>query len=186
MISCFSAIHGSRGVFMWMMMAARARTSIRCCGALRRLATLNENGVVEVGQTLSMCRTFTQADVLAFADITGDHNPIHSDKAAARAAGFEKPLCHGMLYSTLPGTLFARAVPGAVYVSQTLNFKRPVLVDEEVEVVIQVEQVRRRFCTFATRVLKRGDDGEKAVVMQGTAVTRLPALPTATEGGSTS
>lgn len=106
----------------------------------RGFATLNENGVIEVGQRLSMRRTFTQADVLAFADLTGDHNPIHKDASAAVAAGFEKPLCHGMLYSSLPGTLFARTVPGSVYVSQTLNFKRPVYVDEEVEVVIEVTQ----------------------------------------------
>ena len=81
----------------------------RC--AFRFVATLNERGVVAVGQALSIRRSFTQAEVLAFANLTGDHNPIHSDKAAARAAGFDRPLCHGMLYSTLPSMLFARTVP---------------------------------------------------------------------------
>ena len=146
----------------------------RRCG-LRNLVTLSENGVVAVGQMISMRHTFSQSDVLAFANVSGDHNPIHKEAAAAHTAGFEKPLCHGMLYSSLPGTLFARTVPNSVYVSQTLRFKRPVFVDEEVEVVIQVEQVRKRFCTFATTILKVGRDGEMAVAMEGTAVVRLPA-----------
>ena len=142
----------------------------------RALSTLNEGGVVAVGQQFSLSRTFTQADLVAFSDLSGDYNPIHLDAAAARAAGFERPLCHGMLYSTLFGTAFARAVPGVLYVSQSLHFKRPVYVDEALEAVIEVQEVRRRLCTFATTLIKHGSGGETVVAVTGTGIARLPRL----------
>lgn len=153
----------------------RSAVSVRHA-ATRALSTLNCGGVVEVGQRLTMSRTFSQADVQAFAVLSGDYNPIHLDASAARAAGFERPLCHGLLYSSLPGTLLAQALPGVVYVSQTLNFKRPVYVDEPLQVVIEVETVlRRRLVSFATTVLKCGEGGPDAIAMSGTAVAQLPA-----------
>ena len=133
---------------------------------------LNDGGQVRRGQHAKLRRAFSQEDVLAFARLTGDFNAIHVDEEAAREAGFAAPICHGMLHSSLIGTLFATCVPGAIYVSQDLKFKRPVFVGDTVEANIKVESIGRRgMCTCETTILlcKTGK-----VAMEGKAVVKAP------------
>ena len=142
------------------------------------------DGAVAPGQIATMRRTFSSEDVAGFARISGDHNPIHGPgTAAARAAGFDGPICHGLLYSSLIGTLFAQRVPGVLYVSQELNFLLPVYPGEEVEVEIEVLQVHRKgFVQFRTALYKdgaeRGGGGEggaeRVTVLEGEGKVRLP------------
>ena len=81
-----------------------------------------------VGETASLSRTVSAADVEAFAGITGDTNPVHLDEAYAATTRFHHRIAHGMLaasyISALLGTRFPG--PGTIYVSQSLTFLRPV------------------------------------------------------------
>jgi len=124
-----------------------------------------------VGQTAERVRTVGEADLVAFAAVTGDNNPVHLDAAYAATTSFGERIAHGMLSAgyisavlgtTLPG-------PGAIYLSQTLAFKRPVRIGDAVTArvtVTQIDEPRARV-TFATACLVKGKtvvDGE-AVVM---------------------
>ncbi len=99
-----------------------------------------------VGQVLA-ARTFTvtREDLRRYADASGDPNPVHLDDAAARAAGFDSVLAHGMLTMALAG----RAVEswtgrGAVVRELRAKFTRPVLVpDDDTGAVVQVGGVVR-------------------------------------------
>lgn len=83
---------------------------------------------------------FSQADVEAFARISGDANPIHLDEAYAATTPFKRPIMHGILGAAL----FSRAMgmefpgPGTIYMSQTLAFKRPMYAGTDYTVTLTV------------------------------------------------
>lgn len=86
---------------------------------------------------------FTQADVDAYARLTGDLNPLHIDPDAAAKGRFGRTVVHGMLTASLFSRLLAMEVPGpgTIYIRQSLRFARPVLPDREI--VASVTIVRR-------------------------------------------
>ena len=81
-----------------------------------------------VGMEASYARTVTAEDIIQFADVTGDRNPVHLDAAYAAGTIFKAPIAHGMLTAGYISTVFGMELPGpgAIYVSQTLNFRGPV------------------------------------------------------------
>jgi 3-hydroxybutyryl-CoA dehydratase len=126
---------------------------------------------LSVGQSAELVRTVAEADIVAFAAVTGDANPVHLDADYAAATSFGERIAHGMLSAgyisavlgtTLPG-------PGAIYLSQSLKFKRPVKIGDAVTAratVTEIDPAKARV-TFATVCLVGGKpvvDGE-AVVM---------------------
>ena len=118
------------------------------------------------------------ADILAFAEITGDWNPVHLDPDFAAKTVFREPIAHGMLTAGYISAVFGSALPGpgAIYVSQTLNFRAPVKVGDEVVAKVKVMELypakhRARFdciCTVAEKP-----------VLTGEAVLLVPARPAA-------
>ncbi|GET86041.1 maoc family dehydratase-like protein [Leishmania tarentolae] len=101
--------------------------------------------IIRVGAQASKTVKITQRDVATFGELIQDHNPIHSDVAAAKAAGFPSPICYGMLAGSLFSGLMATEIPGpnTVYLSQSLRFTRPIFVGDELEVIAKVTQFRR-------------------------------------------
>lgn len=87
-----------------------------------------------VGMEASYVRRVLEEDLHVFAELTGDTNPIHLDEAYAAATMFKGRIAHGTLtasyISTVLGTLLPG--PGAIYVSQSLNFRGPVRIGDEV------------------------------------------------------
>ena len=126
---------------------------------------------LSVGQSAQLVRTVAEADIVAFAAVTGDTNPVHLDADYAATTPFGERIAHGMLSAgyisavlgtTLPG-------PGAVYLSQNLKFKRPVKIGDEVTARVTVGEIdaTKARVTLATVCLVNGKpvvDGE-AVVM---------------------
>jgi hypothetical protein len=94
--------------------------------------TLGQSPTVLIGAFAQLARQFTAADVLAFATLSGDHNPIHLDEAFAKTTPFGRCIVHGMLGSSLFSTMFATRIPGCIYISQSLAFKAPVFVGDSV------------------------------------------------------
>lgn len=128
---------------------------------------------LSVGQSAQLVRTVGEADLVAFAAVTGDTNPVHLDADYAATTSFGERIAHGMLSAgyisavlgtTLPG-------PGAIYLSQTLKFKRPVKIGDEVTAVVTISEINaaKAQVTLAT-VCKVGG---KAVV-DGEAVVMVP------------
>ena len=89
---------------------------------------------LEVGQELpGRARVVTREDVRAYADASGDHNPLHQDDEVARAAGFPRVVAHGMYtMGTLASWLAEWAGDSAALLRLQVNFRAPVLVEETI------------------------------------------------------
>ena len=110
-----------------------------------------------VGDVARSTRTFTPADVSAFAQLTHDDNPLHADEDFASLHRFGGTVVHGMLYACMFSAIIGQRSPGAVYLSQTLNFKKPVMLGDTVTAEIEVERVARggRLLDFETRCVNQ-------------------------------
>jgi len=110
----------------------------------------------EARETHTARRTFTAADCVAFAALTGDANPIHFESADEDGGGrLGGRAVHGMLAASGFGALLAKVAPGTVYASQELKFRRPIRVDEEVEIEIALVKrsgTRAKYETVVRRV----------------------------------
>ena len=128
---------------------------------------------LEIGQTAELRRTVTAPDIEAFAAVTGDDNPVHLDEAYAAATQFKSRIAHGMLSAGYISAVLGTRLPGpgAIYVSQTLNFRRPVRIGDEVTAEVKVTAIdpARGRVTLATGCVVAG----KAVV-EGEAVVIVP------------
>ena len=93
-----------------------------------------------IGQKKSFIIKVTEPMVLTFGNFSGDLNPLHMDTKFAESSLFKKRIVHGMLLSTFFSQLVGMHLPGknALYFSQTLNFRSPCYIDDEIEVVGQV------------------------------------------------
>jgi 3-hydroxybutyryl-CoA dehydratase len=131
---------------------------------------------LSVGQEASLSTTVSEADIVAFAEISGDKNPVHIDAQYAASTMFKERIAHGMLSAAYISAVFGMKLPGpgAIYISQTLNFKAPVKIGDTVVTTVKVieliaEKKRARFETVCSV-------NGKAVV-QGEAVLMVPARP---------
>ena len=99
---------------------------------------------LNVGDTASRSKVITDADIRAFADLTGDHNPIHVDDEFASQTPFRKRIAHGMLSASLISAVLANDLPGqgSIYLGQTLQFVAPVFVGDEITARVTVLAVR--------------------------------------------
>ncbi|HWF77055.1 MAG TPA: MaoC family dehydratase [Caulobacteraceae bacterium] len=131
---------------------------------------------LEVGQSAELKRTVAEGDLAAFADVTGDHNPLHLDEAYAAQTPFKGRIAHGMLSAGYISAVLATKLPGpgAVYVSQTLSFRRPVRIGDEVTAEAKVAAIdaARGRVTLETRCVVAGK-----TVVEGEAVVIVPKRP---------
>lgn len=99
---------------------------------------------LQVGDTAEFSKTITDDDIRAFADLTGDHNPVHLDDQFAETTRFGRRIAHGMLSAGLISSVLANKLPGqgTVYLSQTLNFVAPVYPGDTVTARVTVTKVR--------------------------------------------
>lgn len=111
---------------------------------------------LQVGDAWEMTLSWTQAQVDAFATVSGDHNPLHLDAAYAATTPFQRPIMHGMLsasvFSRILGTDFPG--PGTIYLNQTLAFKAPMYVDTAYRArleIIHIDAERHR-ATLRTEI----------------------------------
>lgn len=129
---------------------------------------------LKVGQKAAYTREVTEADIQAFAAVSGDHNPVHLDpEFAAQHTPFGGCIAHGILsasyISTVVGTILPG--PGSIYINQSLKFRAPVragdVVTTEAEITDLIE--KRGFVQLTTRCLV--DD---KVVLEGEATLMAP------------
>lgn len=130
-------------------------------------------GKLEVGSYAQVSHVFTQEDVTKFANLCGDNNPLHIDPIFAEKTMFKGTIVHGILVSSLFSTIFGRCINGAVYVSQTLAFKRPVHAGTEIIAKIEIQEIQMKkqkkllLCTsrcFIKSTQELAVDGEARVL----------------------
>ncbi len=104
---------------------------------------------LKVGDKDSVSKKITAAVVEAFADISTDNNPLHLDEAFAKTTPFGRRIAHGMISAGLISAVVGTKIPGfgAVYMSQSLKFRRPVFLDDTLtawaEVAEKIEEKKR-------------------------------------------
>jgi 3-hydroxybutyryl-CoA dehydratase len=96
------------------------------------------------GDTASLSRTISDDDIRAFADATGDRNPLHLDEEFAKQTRFGGRIAHGMLSASLISAVIANELPGqgSVYLGQTLQFVAPVFPGDTVTARVTVSAIR--------------------------------------------
>ena len=95
---------------------------------------------ISIGRQESFIIKITESMVEKFSNLSGDLNPLHMDNEFAESSLFKKRIAHGMLLSSFFSRLIGMKLPGknALYFSQTLNFRSPCYIDDEIKVVGKV------------------------------------------------
>ena len=127
----------------------------------------------QLGQSHSCQHTIDDTLVRAFAELSGDCNPIHLDDAVASTSRFGRRIAHGAILSGLISKVLGMDMPGigTVYLSQTCNYKLPVFVGDTVTLRVEIVELLPRSIANIATVFTR-QTGE--VVMDGMAQVKLP------------
>ena len=130
-------------------------------------------GELSLGQKANVSKTISEQDVFQFADLVEDHNPIHIDKKFAKNSIFGKRIVHGMFGSSLISAVLGTKLPGpgAIYLSQTLQFLAPVFIGDTIIAEVEVIKIRndKPIITLKTSCLNKGDE----LVLMGEAVLKV-------------
>src|SRR6201993_1404177 len=129
---------------------------------------------LSVGMVEAFSKTIASSDVVGFAQLTGDRNPIHLSEHFAARTSFGKRIAHGLYTASLISAVLGTRLPGpgAIYISQTLNFRAPVKIGDTVVVTVTVKELipeksrARLSCLCAV-------DGE--TVLDGEALVKVPS-----------
>jgi len=125
-----------------------------------------------VGMTASYFHTLTDTNVVEFADLTGDHNPLHLDEEFAKRTRFKGRVVHGMLTASFLSTVVAiMPGPGTIYLSQSLFFHAPVRIGDTVEAQVTVTEINAVHKRVQLKTVCRVGD---KVVLDGEALVLVP------------
>jgi 3-hydroxybutyryl-CoA dehydratase len=126
-----------------------------------------------VGLTESFSKTVSSSDVVGFAEVTGDRNPIHLSEHFAAQTAFGTRIAHGLYTASLISALLGTRLPGpgAIYLSQTLNFRAPVRIGDTVLVSVTVAELLPEKSRARLTCTCRVDDD---IVLDGEAVVKVP------------
>jgi 3-hydroxybutyryl-CoA dehydratase len=129
-----------------------------------------------VGMTATYAKTVTDADVVLFAGISGDSNPVHMDHEYAKDTMFKGRIAHGMLTASFISTVLGTRLPGpgCVYISQNLKFRAPVRIGETVRTRVKVTAVDQEKGRVA---LETTCSVAETVVISGDALLLVPRRP---------
>jgi 3-hydroxybutyryl-CoA dehydratase len=129
-----------------------------------------------VGQRATFAKTITQADIEAFAGATGDRNPLHLDDAFARRSRFGRPIAHGTLVAGVISAALGMVLPGpgAIYLSQTLKFLRPVFPGDTVTATVEVTAYREDKGIVTLRTTCANQSGDPVVDGEAVLLVRDP------------
>ncbi|HET8707229.1 MAG TPA: MaoC family dehydratase [Pseudomonadales bacterium] len=127
---------------------------------------------LEIGATADFQKTINDTDLLLFGMSSGDFNPVHFDDEFAKSSQFGERIAHGMLLGSFFSALIANQLPGpgSVYVSQSLNFKRPVKLGDTVTVTVEILEKREKGsrvilkCSIKNQAGKECVDGQAEVI----------------------
>jgi acyl dehydratase len=129
---------------------------------------------IQIGREASLRHTITEKDVQTFAELTGDTNPLHMDAGFASETQFKKRVVHGMLTASFISTVIGMQLPGpgALYLSQELNFKKAVAIDDTIRVTATVAQKVASSRMLVLKIAVTNQNSEN--VLTGTARVLCP------------
>ena len=128
---------------------------------------------LSVGLTEVYSKEVKSSDVVGFAEITGDRNPIHLSEHFAAKTPFKGRIAHGLYTASLISAVIGTRLPGpgAIYISQTLRFLAPVKIGDTVDAIVEVTDLnaQRQRAQLLCRCKV-----EDTVVLEGEAVVKVP------------
>lgn len=128
---------------------------------------------LSVGQTASLGKTITEADILMFAAVSTDTNPVHINAEAAKASIFGERIAHGMLSAGLISAVLGTRLPGpgTIYMGQSLRFRAPVKIGDTVTATVEITALdpAKRRATLKTTCAVGGKP-----VIEGEAQVQVP------------
>jgi 3-hydroxybutyryl-CoA dehydratase len=127
-----------------------------------------------IGSSATMTKTFFDEDVRAFADISGDRNPIHLNEEYAAGTRFGKRLVHGILTSGLISAILGMELPGpgSIYIKQILNFKAPVYIGDTITATVTITGIREDKPILTLETICRNQND--IIVIEGEAILLTP------------
>jgi 3-hydroxybutyryl-CoA dehydratase len=131
-----------------------------------------------IGDSADFSKTVTETDILMYAGVSGDTNPVHVDAEYAQGTMFKGRIAHGMLSAAFISAVLGTRLPGpgCIYLSQSLKFKAPVKIGDTVRATVTVTDINqdKRRVTLTTQCTV-GD----TVVVDGEAIVMVDRRPTA-------
>ena len=126
-----------------------------------------------VGMTVSIQNTVSEQDVIDFARVSGDHNPLHMDEAYAKTTQFGGRIAHGALSASYISAVLGNDLPGpgAVFLELNLKFVRPVRIGDTVTSTAEVTEMVER--GYRVKLAVKGEVNGKTV-MRGEATVMVP------------
>ena len=127
-----------------------------------------------VGQTAVYAKTVTETDVVMFAGVSGDTNPVHLNDEYAATTQFKGRIAHGILTASFISTVLGTRLPGpgTIYLEQSLRFTAPVRIGDTVTACVEVaELLPKRRARLKTTVLNQKGEA----VVEGEALVMVPA-----------
>ncbi len=133
------------------------------------------SSTLAVGNRASFTKTITESDIVLFAGITGDMNPVHIDETFAEKSLFKKRIAHGMLSAGLISTVLGTRIPGpgAIYLKQSLEFRKPVFIGDTITATVEVtalevDNPKKQRITLATTCMNQ--DGDTVLTGEATLI----------------
>jgi len=126
----------------------------------------------KIGDSAKLSKTVQDEDIRAFAEVTGDKNPLHLNDEFASKTLFKRRIAHGFLTAGLISAVIGSRLPGngTIYLSQTLNFLAPVYIGDEITAKVEVSEVLKegKRLRLKTQVINQNGtvvvDGEALVI----------------------
>ncbi len=127
-----------------------------------------------VGQKATFSKTISEQDVNTFAEISGDHNPLHLDAEYAKTTRFGARIAHGALTAGLISAAIGNDLPGvgSIYMSQLTRFVKPVYFDDTITATVEISAIRTDKGIVTLRTDCKNQRGE--IVAEGEAVVFHP------------
>lgn len=129
---------------------------------------------LSVGQKASFGKTITEADIVLFAAVTGDTNPMHLNAEYAKDSIFGERIAHGMLAAGLITKVMGTQLPGpgTIYLSQSLRFRKPVRIGDTVTATVEITALNaeKHRATLTTVCTVKGEP-----VLEGEALVAVPS-----------
>ncbi|MFA6800968.1 MAG: MaoC family dehydratase [Acholeplasmataceae bacterium] len=129
---------------------------------------------LKVGDTAFFEKTITDADVILFAGVSGDLNPVHIDELYAKTSIFKKRIVHGGLVNALFSTVLGTQLPGngTIYMGQNSKFLKPVFLGDTIKATVTVGEIIEEKNRVVLNTVAYNQNGD--IVVSGTAMVMPP------------
>jgi len=150
-------------------------------GIPARIVTIRPNFHFEnvgVGWTAKTVKVITESDINQYASIVGDFNPQHVDEAFAKKTRFGGRIAHGFLTAGIVSAAIGSNLPGAIYISQNLNFRKPVRIGDQITAEVRVIDILHdEPKKYVLKLITVCTNQEGKTVLDGEAEILLPKVP---------